>query len=197
MAITWALVACDGKETHGPGGTNPSATSRSTISVVGTAGAGPAATSDEASSAPAPGEGEGDSEAGGGIDGSPGGLGPDLPAPALEIPALICSYPWPCAEALAVVYGPTPPNPRAPGGCPNGESGGNAGALSPSGVHVGLFQLHAEWHGWRVLGGPRRRISDPAELELARVLFLDPLRNIDAAFALWSESGWTPWSCKP
>lgn len=122
---------------------------------------------------------------------------PDPGPPALELRALICAKSWPCAEALAVVYGPTPPNERAPAGCPNGESGGNPGALSLSGLHAGLYQLHAEWHGWRVLGGPRRRITDPADLALATALLLEPRLNIDAAFGLYEESGWSPWSCRP
>lgn len=118
--------------------------------------------------------------------------------PPLGLPGLICSYSWPCDEALAVVYGPTPPNERAPIGCPNGESGGNPTAVSPSGLHLGLFQMHVEWHGWRVLGGPRRRLTDPGEIAQAAALLLVPALNIEAAHELYVESGgWGHWSCRP
>jgi len=53
------------------------------------------------------------------------------------IRALICSFDWPCSEALAVVYGPTPL-------CPNGESGGDPSAVN--GQHAGLFQISLNWH---------------------------------------------------
>lgn len=118
-------------------------------------------------------------------------IGPEraLPEPitkaAPEIRGIICQYSWPCSEALAVVYGPTPPNPRAPGGCANGESGGNPLALSTGG-HRGLFQLWAghawrfERHGWT---------WDDA---------FDAERNVAVAYELWSETrSWAAWSCSP
>jgi len=114
---------------------------------------------------------------------------PDAPAwvwpSAAEVEALICSYSWPCGEALAVVYGPTPPNERAPVGCPNGESGGNPSASN--GDHAGLFQISRRWHEWRFL----RRGWTWADA-------FDAERNIAVAYEIWVDnSGWSPWSCKP
>lgn len=54
-------------------------------------------------------------------------------------------------------------------------------ATSPGG-HRGLFQL-APMHAARVGGNPD--------------LFYDPEVNVATAYALWSESGWAPWSCRP
>ena len=102
-----------------------------------------------------------------------------------EIRAIICAYPWPCAEALAVVYGPTPPNSRAPGGCANGESGGNPRAQN--GDHAGLFQIARYWHEQRFT---RRGWSWEQDA-------FDAERNAAIAYELWSDSGWGPWSCRP
>lgn len=94
-----------------------------------------------------------------------------LPPPpvALDIPALICSVPWPCDQALLVVYGPTPR-------CRWGESGGDPDAVSPDGENLGLFQLN------RVHGGDE---------------LLDPATNVAVAYQLWLDQGWAPWSCRP
>lgn len=27
--------------------------------------------------------------------------------------------------------------------------------------------------------------------------WMDPVFNIEVAFAIWSEQGWYPWSCRP
>lgn len=108
---------------------------------------------------------------------SSGGQGEDRvtapEAPPLDgLEALVCSYPWPCDEALAVAR------------C---ESGVNAagrldGAAAVGGSSYGLFQINAIhayrwpefWDGW-----------------------MDPAKNTDWAFQLWSEQGWIPWSCRP
>ena len=101
---------------------------------------------------------------------------PEPPAAPVDIRAIICSAPWPCADALLVVYGPTPPNERAPFGCPNGESGGNRLAVSRGG-HRGLFQLY-DGHAWRF---ERRGWTwDDA---------FDPERNVAIAYELWLDQG--------
>ena len=103
-------------------------------------------------------------------------------AVAVDVRALICEYDWPCAEALAVVYGPTPPNRDAPIGCPNGESGGDPWAVG--GTSRGLFQVNGDAHAGRVGG----------DLD---ALF-DPVTNVRVAYAIWRDNaGWGPWSCRP
>ena len=110
---------------------------------------------------------------------------PEPPAAPVDIRAIICSVPWPCAEALLVVYGPTPPNDRAPRGCPNGESSGNPLAVSRGG-HRGLLQL-SEIHTYRF---ERRGWTwDEA---------FDPWKNVAIAFELFDETDdWRHWSCRP
>jgi len=94
---------------------------------------------------------------------------------------LICSYPWPCQEALAVVYGPTPPNNQAPEGCPTGESGGNPSASNAG--NEGLFQVNRAAHARR--------------LRLGESL-LDPVVNVRVAYDIFLDNaGWGPWSCRP
>lgn len=113
------------------------------------------------------------------------------------IEALICSYAWPCDEAIRVVYGPTPPSAKAPGGCPNGESSGQADVISGTG-DVGLFGINVVWQGSRVLPGPRRKLTDPTEIAEATALLKLPALNIEAAYELYVESGgWEDWSCQP
>ena len=103
-------------------------------------------------------------------------------AVAVDVRALICEYDWPCAEALAVVYGPTPPNRDAPIGCPNGESGGDPWAVG--GTSRGLFQVNGAAHAGRV-GGDLDALFDPAT-------------NVRVAYAIWRDNaGWGPWSCRP
>jgi hypothetical protein len=52
-----------------------------------------------------------------------------------------------------------------------------------NGAHIGVFQLSSRWHGWRLGAGES---------------FVDAATNIDVAFQLWSEQGWTPWpNCRP
>lgn len=98
--------------------------------------------------------------------------------------ALAAQYPWPVEDALRVIYGPTPPNEYAPNGCPNGESGGDAGAESPGG-HRGLFQL-ASLHAWR-FEAHGWTWDDAFVAE----------RNMEIAYEIWQDSAWIPWSCKP
>jgi hypothetical protein len=86
---------------------------------------------------------------------------------------LICSYPWPCHEAVRVVY------------C---ESRGKHDAYN-SERSYGLFQIYAPMHGWRVGG----------QLQL----LFNPETNVRVAWDIYAEAqrirgyGWQPWSCKP
>lgn len=86
-----------------------------------------------------------------------------------EIEALICSFDWPCAQALRVARCESTLNPRA---------------VNSSG-HAGLFQLSPRFHAWRV-GGDASRLLNAEE-------------NVRAAHGLWLDSGrsWRPWSCRP
>lgn len=83
-----------------------------------------------------------------------------------------------------MVYGPTPPNPRAPNGCANGESGGNPHAVN--GDHAGLFQISRRWHEAKFLA----RGWTWADA-------YDAWPNIVIAHQLWLDQGWAPWSCRP
>jgi hypothetical protein len=102
-----------------------------------------------------------------------------------QVRALVRKYSWPVNQALAVVFGPTPPNPRSPIGCPNGESAGNRRATGLYGER-GLFQIHVV-HRWRF----ERRgwsWSDAYDAE----------KNVEVAFEIYTEArGWWPWSCRP
>ena len=88
------------------------------------------------------------------------------------VDAIVCSYSWPCDEALRVVYGPTPT-------CPTGESGGNWSA--ENGPNIGGFQVNIDAHPY------------------TREQMLDPEQNIAAAYGIWLDSGgnWSAWSCRP
>ena len=84
------------------------------------------------------------------------------------IRALICSYPWPCAEALEVAW------------C---ESRFEPNAVSPDGQNFGLFQVNLV-HLGRV-GGDRTSLLDAAT-------------NVRVAYAIWRDNaGWGPWACRP
>lgn len=48
-----------------------------------------------------------------------------------------------------------------------------------NGVHVGIFQMNVNYHSWR---------SPTGELWTAWA-------NVAAAYHLWAEQGWGPWSC--
>ena len=80
--------------------------------------------------------------------------------------------PWPCAEAIAVAA------------CESGRdlSGRLDGNRATNGNNYGLFQINGI-HAWRW----------PDFYEA----WMDPVRNTQFAFEIWSESGWGPWSCKP
>jgi len=96
---------------------------------------------------------------------------PDVPEYPEAVPAegsiadVICSYPWPCSEAVAIAQ------------C---ESTLRPDAISWTGESFGLFQVHSLhayrwpdfWESWS-----------------------DPVRNTEYAFELWSEHGWAPWDC--
>ena len=112
--------------------------------------------------------------------------GPAVPEREAALPAaaarsvgdVICGQPWPCGEALAVVYGPVP-------GCPNGESTGRAGAESAGG-HRGLFQL-ARVHEYRFA-------AKGWTWESA----FDAERNTAIAYEVWAETAsWQAWACRP
>ncbi len=97
-------------------------------------------------------------------------------------------FAWPIAEVLLVIYGPTPPNAQAPGGCPNGESGGNPGALNNG--NYGLLQISA------VHVGKLERVTGSRDL----TLLFEPAVNIAVGWLVYAESGggsWLPWSCRP
>jgi hypothetical protein len=94
-----------------------------------------------------------------------------VPTDGLE--ALVCSYSWPCQEALAVAR------------CESGvDSAGRLDGIfaASSRSSYGLFQInsvHARrfpefWESW-----------------------MDPAKNTAWAFQIWSEQGWRPWSCRP
>jgi Lysozyme like domain len=86
--------------------------------------------------------------------------------------ALICARAWNCAEAIAVAA------------CESGRdmSGRLDGQWATNGNHYGIFQIsyvHAP--------------NFPGFYEN----WMDPVFNIEVAFAIWSEQGWYPWSCRP
>ena len=99
---------------------------------------------------------------------------PDLREPA-SLRALICSFSWPCEEALAIVYGPTPV-------CPTGESNGDPEAVSWNGTSYGLWQINSI-HAWRWPDFWKR--------------WPEPMRNTEYAYELWAEQGFVIWDCSP
>lgn len=60
------------------------------------------------------------------------------------------------------------------------ESGGNP--LATNGTSWGLFQINWPYH--------QNLYSDPNSL-------FDPATNVAVAYAIWADSGWLPWSCRP
>jgi hypothetical protein len=89
-----------------------------------------------------------------------------------SIEGIICALPWPCAEAIGVAR------------CESGtdRNGNLDGNWATNGNHFGLFQISGI-HAWRW-----------ADFWDA---WMDPVRNAQYAFDIWSESGWRPWSCRP
>jgi hypothetical protein len=103
-----------------------------------------------------------------------GGGGEGVVYPVGDWRILICSYPWPCEEALAVVYGTS--------NCPDGESGGDPWAYN-NGCY-GLFQVSCVSH--------RSRFEGECE-----VLY-DPQVNVRVAYDIYVDNGgWSPWTCRP
>jgi hypothetical protein len=86
--------------------------------------------------------------------------------------AIVCAMPWPCDEAIAVAS------------CESGlDSNGRLdGNWATNGSDYGLFQIRYI-HAWRW-----------ADFYDA---WMDPNRNTQWAFEIWSESGWRPWACRP
>jgi hypothetical protein len=86
--------------------------------------------------------------------------------------AIVCSKPWPCGEAIAVAS------------CESGldRNGRLDGNWATNGNNYGLFQIngvHADL--W------------PDFFEN----WMDPVKNTEWAYEIWSQSGWRPWSCQP
>ena len=80
--------------------------------------------------------------------------------------------PWPCDQAIAVAS------------CESGTDryGRLDGNWATNGNNYGLFQIngiHADlWPDFYTS-------------------WMDPVKNTEWAFELWSVSGWRPWSCRP
>jgi hypothetical protein len=97
--------------------------------------------------------------------------------PAIQTPtdgfeAIVCSKPWPCAEAIKVAS------------CESGldRRGRLDGNWARNGNNYGLFQInsvHAD--RWPTF------YQD----------WMDPVRNTEWAFEIWLTSGWGPWECNP
>jgi hypothetical protein len=91
-------------------------------------------------------------------------------APVLqtEIERLVCNKPWPCIEALKVMWCES-------GGRPDAWNDWENTANPYDGV-AGLFQLatgNGQWVGWDLF---------------------DPVQNVEAAYIMWSGSGWSHWA---
>jgi hypothetical protein len=93
------------------------------------------------------------------------------PLPADGIEAIICALPWPCQQAIDVAA------------CESGKdmSGRLDGAWATNGNHYGLFQIsgiHAyKWSGFYDT-------------------WMDPAKNAQWAYEIYSQQGWYPWSCR-
>jgi hypothetical protein len=99
-----------------------------------------------------------------------------MPDARQAIEAIICSYDWPCADAVGIVYGNA--------SCPWGESSGD-----PSEVYAGnygLWQINESV--WRGYFGEQR---------WAHVL--EPAENTRMAWEIYQLAGgsFSPWSCAP
>lgn len=96
--------------------------------------------------------------------------GPDPVVSPADIPALVCSYEWPCGQALAVFA------------C---ESHLDPSAVSPDGENIGIAQIGWRWHLAAVAYEPSR--------------LFDAATNIRVAFGIWQAAGgsWRDWSCRP
>ena len=95
------------------------------------------------------------------------------PAPPTEgLEAIVCSYSWPCDQALDVAR------------CESGvdRAGRLDGIFATSGSSYGLFQLN---------GIHARRFPDFWEK------WMDPVTNVPWAYQIWPEQWSRPWSCRP
>jgi hypothetical protein len=96
---------------------------------------------------------------------------------AIQVPtdgfeAIICSKPWPCAEAIEVAS------------CESGldRHGRLDGNWAKNGNNYGLFQINSI-HSYRWPDFYQD--------------WMDPVKNTEWAFEIWSRSGWVPWECNP
>ncbi len=86
--------------------------------------------------------------------------------------AIICSKPWPCSQAIEVAS------------CESGlnRNGRLDGNWATNGNNYGLFQINSihanKWPDF---------FQD----------WMDPVKNTEWAFEIWSKSGWAPWECNP
>lgn len=92
-----------------------------------------------------------------------------VPVPASGIERLVCSYDWPCAQALRVMW------------C---ESGGEPTAYNPSGAS-GLFQIMRRYHEDKVIA-----------LGYTWDQIFIPEVNVAVAYKIYSGSGWGLWDCE-
>lgn len=85
---------------------------------------------------------------------------------------LICSYPWPCEEALYVAR------------CESGVddfTGLLDGQNATNGFSYGVFQLHADTHAKFILDFWEH--------------WMIPEFNVAWAYGIWSDGGWKQWDC--
>ncbi|MDZ7732233.1 MAG: transglycosylase SLT domain-containing protein [Acidimicrobiia bacterium] len=92
---------------------------------------------------------------------------PEAPVAEGPLAELVCSYDWPCQQALAIAR------------C---ESTMRPHVISPTNDY-GLMQINGVHRGrWRAMGY--------SEADMLR-----PGPNLAVAHAIWAEQGWGPWSC--
>lgn len=87
----------------------------------------------------------------------------DMPR-RIGLEELICSYPWPCQQALRIARCESTMNPRA-------YAAGN----------YGLFQIN------------RIHLSNPAYQLTSVDQLYDPQTNVRIAYDLYQRRGWQPW----
>jgi hypothetical protein len=92
---------------------------------------------------------------------------PDRLAVLGGIESLICSYLWSCDTAVRIAW------------CES-TFGQDPWAYNEMNPHRGLFQVSKEHLGDAL----------PVDMDL-----WDDATNIEAAYILWQESGWSPWAC--
>lgn len=99
-----------------------------------------------------------------------------LPTPAKwSVTDIICSYSWPCDQALAVARCESNLNPNAWNRIQVWMTVPGYGYVANHAT--GLFQMLIPLHSWRFAG------ADPYDAEA----------NARAAHSLWLERGWQPW----